>query len=118
VQGDLRKIKPSDFDSENKKGEDVEAWLLGIRKYFQLYSYSSNLEDMISIYHRHRKNFMWWDQLNKFKHISEKRIYWKYFKKYFQQQYNFKHYYDKNMQDFFEIKLGSMIVDEYENKFL
>jgi hypothetical protein len=34
LQGELRKIKPPTFDGENKMGEDVEAWLLGIRKYF------------------------------------------------------------------------------------
>jgi hypothetical protein len=34
MQGELRKIKPPTFDGENKRGEDFEAWLLGIRKYF------------------------------------------------------------------------------------
>jgi hypothetical protein len=34
LQGELRKIKPPYFDGENKKGEDEEAWLLGMRKYF------------------------------------------------------------------------------------
>jgi hypothetical protein len=42
LQGELRKIKPPSFDGENKKGEDVEAWLLGMRKYFQLHNYSPN----------------------------------------------------------------------------
>jgi hypothetical protein len=27
-------------------------------------------------------------------------------------------YYDKKMQEFFELKLGSMTMDEYEKKFL
>jgi hypothetical protein len=34
LQEELRKIKPPSFDGENKKGEDAEAWLLGMRKYF------------------------------------------------------------------------------------
>ena len=33
LQGELRQIKPSTFDGENK-GKDAEAWLLGMRKYF------------------------------------------------------------------------------------
>jgi hypothetical protein len=33
LQGKLRKIKTPSFDGENKKGEDVDAWLLGMRKY-------------------------------------------------------------------------------------
>jgi hypothetical protein len=85
LQGELRKIKPPTFDGENKMGEDVEAWLLGIRKYFQLHNYSSNLEAKIVIYHLQGKASMWWDQLKQVKHINERRISWKQFKKYFQQ---------------------------------
>jgi hypothetical protein len=34
LQGELRKLKPPIFDGENKRGDDVEMWFLGIRKYF------------------------------------------------------------------------------------
>jgi len=34
LQWELRKIKPPSFDGEKKKGEDAEAWLLGMRKIF------------------------------------------------------------------------------------
>jgi hypothetical protein len=44
LQGELKEIKPLTFDGENKMGEDVEAWLLEIRKYFSLHNYSFNLE--------------------------------------------------------------------------
>ena len=47
----LKKIKPPTFDGENKRCEDVESWLLGMRRYFQLYQYSPNLEARIAIYH-------------------------------------------------------------------
>ena len=36
LKGEMNKIKPPNFDGEHKKYEDVEAWLLGMRKYFQL----------------------------------------------------------------------------------
>jgi hypothetical protein len=39
LQGEVRKIKPPSFDGENKKEEDAEAWLLGMRKYFKLHDY-------------------------------------------------------------------------------
>ena len=42
--GELRRIKPSNFDGEAKQGEDVKAWLLGLRKFFQLHQYTSNME--------------------------------------------------------------------------
>jgi hypothetical protein len=41
--------------------DDVEDWFLGMKKYFQLYNYSSNLEARISTYHLHGKDAMWWD---------------------------------------------------------
>jgi hypothetical protein len=84
---------------------------------FSLHSYSSNLEAMISIYHLQGKASMWWDQLKQVKHINEKRISWRKFK-YFQQQYLLEHYCDKKMQDFFELKLGNMTMEEYDNNFL
>jgi hypothetical protein len=36
LKGEMNKIKPPTFDGEHKKDEDVEAWLLGMRKYLQL----------------------------------------------------------------------------------
>jgi hypothetical protein len=34
LHGEMNNIKPPTFDGEHKKDEDVEAWLLGMRKYF------------------------------------------------------------------------------------
>ena len=51
-------------------------------------------------------------------HINEKRISWKQFKKTFQQKYLHEHYYKKKMEEFFELKLGSMSMEEYERKLL
>ena len=42
LKGEMNKIKPPTFDGEHKKEEDVETWLLGMRKYFQLQNYSSH----------------------------------------------------------------------------
>jgi hypothetical protein len=61
LQGDLRKLKPPILDGDHRKGEDVEAWLLDVRKYFQLHNYSSNLEARFSIYHLQGKASMLWD---------------------------------------------------------
>ena len=82
-QGELRKIKPPSFDGEREREDDVEAWFLGLRRYFQLHSYSSNLEAKISTYHLHRKVEIWWEQLKKVEHVNENRITWNKFKKYF-----------------------------------
>jgi hypothetical protein len=51
-------------------------------------------------------------------HIKEKSVTWREFKKYFEKKYLTKRYYDKKMKDFFQLKLGSMPIDEYERRFL
>jgi hypothetical protein len=35
---ELKKEKPPTFDGEIKKGEEVEAWLLVLKKYFQVHN--------------------------------------------------------------------------------
>ena len=82
----MNKIKPPTFDGEHKKDEDVVTWLLGMRKYFQLHNYSSHAEDIISIYQLKEKASMWWDQLVQVKHIKEKSVTWREFKKYFEKK--------------------------------
>ena len=50
LQGELRKIKPPTFKGDSEKGEDAEAWLLGMRKYFRICNYSSRMEANIAIH--------------------------------------------------------------------
>jgi hypothetical protein len=46
-------------------------------------------------------------------HIKEKSVTWREFKRYLN-----KRYYDKKMKEFFELKLESMTIYEYERRFL
>jgi hypothetical protein len=114
----MNKIKPPTFDGEHKKDEDVETRLLGMRKYFQLHNYSSHAKGRIVIYKLKGKASMWWDQLVQVQHIVEKSFTWREFKKYFEKKYLTKRYYEKKMKEFFELKLGSTTIDEYEGRFL
>jgi hypothetical protein len=70
------------------------------------------------MYQLKEKASMWWDQLVKVQHIREKDITWKEFKRYFEKKYLTKRYYDINMKDLFQLKQGSMTIDEYEQIFL
>jgi hypothetical protein len=97
LQGELRKLKPPSFDGEREREDYVEAWLLGLWRYFQFHNYSFNLEAIISTYHLHRKDSLWWDQMKQVEHVNESRITWKQFKKYFQKEYLSEHFYDKKM---------------------
>jgi hypothetical protein len=83
LKGEMNKIKPPMFNGEHKKEEDEKTWLLGMRKYFQLQNYSSHVEGGISMYQLKGKESMWWDQLMQVKHIRERDITWKEFKRYF-----------------------------------
>jgi hypothetical protein len=117
-QGELRKLKPPSFDGKRERKDDVEAWLLGLGRYFQLHNYSSNLEARIATYHLHGKVTTWWDQLKQVEHINESRITWKQFNKYFHKEYLSDNFYDKKMQETFEVSLVIMTMEEYEKKFL
>jgi hypothetical protein len=50
-------------------------------------------------------------------HIKEKSVTWREFMKYFEKKYLNKRYYDKKMKELFELKIGSMTIDEYERRF-
>ena len=50
IYGEFKKIKPPMFNGEIEKGEEVEAWLFGMKKYFQIYNYSDELKAKMAIY--------------------------------------------------------------------
>ena len=52
------------------------------------------------------------------KKLDEMYVSWKQFKKYFQQKYLSEHYFERKMQEFFDLKMGSMTMEEYVKKFL
>jgi hypothetical protein len=118
LKGEMNKIKPPIFYREHHKDEDSNTWLPGMRKYFQLHNYSPHVEGRISIYQLKGKEFAWWEQLVKVQHIREKNVTWKEFMRHFEKKYLTKRYYDMKMKEFFELKLGSMTIDDYEHRFL
>ena len=61
---------------------------------------------------------MWWYLFVQVQHIDEKKVIWREFKRYFDKKYLTKRYYDREMKELFELKLGSMTIDEYERRFL
>jgi hypothetical protein len=89
-----------------------------MRKYFQLHNYSAQEEGRIVIYQLNGKASMWWDRYVQVQHIDEKKVTWREFKRYFQKKYLTKRYYNRKMKEFFELNLGSLIIDEYERRFL
>ena len=47
---EFKKEKPPTFDGEVKTGQEDEAWLLGMKKYFQVHDYSRNMKARVSIF--------------------------------------------------------------------
>ena len=47
---EFRKAKPPTFDGEIKTGQEAEAWLIGIKKYFQVQDYLGNMKARVAIF--------------------------------------------------------------------
>ena len=60
------------FNGEMEKGEEAEAWISGMKKYFQIYNYSDRLKAQMAIYNLTRKVDIWWKDIKIVKHIKEK----------------------------------------------
>ena len=74
--GEFWKAKPPMFDGEVKFGQ-AKAWILGIRKYFQVHDYSRNTKDRFAIFNLNGRTSIWWEHLNKVKKINERKVVWK-----------------------------------------
>ena len=74
---------PPTFNGEVKSGQEAEAWLLGMKKYFQVQDYYGNMKARVAIFNLSGRASIWWEKLRKVKKINEKKIMWKKFKKYF-----------------------------------
>jgi hypothetical protein len=87
LEGEFKKIKPSTFDRDSKTREEVEAWLLDIKKYLQIYNYSSNMKVRMAIYNLKGKASIWWQDLKLAKGLKQEQMEWSYFSKYFKKKY-------------------------------
>jgi hypothetical protein len=56
---EFKKAKSPTFDGEINKGEEVEAWLLDLKKYFGVHNYSDNTKVNISIFNPNGEAYKW-----------------------------------------------------------
>jgi len=118
ITGEFKKIKPPTFNGEVETGEEAEAWLSGMKKYFQIYNYSGELKARMAIYNLTGKADIWWQDLKRMKRIKEKGVTWSSFKKYFKKQYLSEQYYEGKAKEFYELKLGNLSMKDLCSKFL
>ena len=58
------------FNGEIEKGEEAEAELSDMKKYFQIYNYSNELKAKMAIYNLTGKEDIWWQYIKKVKGIK------------------------------------------------
>ena len=62
---EFRKAKHPTFDGEVKIGQEAEAWLIGIKKSFQVHDYSRNMKARVAIFNLNGRASIWWEHFNK-----------------------------------------------------
>jgi hypothetical protein len=107
IHEEFKKAKPPSFDGDIKKGEEVEAWLLGLKKYFRVHDYYENVKARITILNLNGKAPIWWEDLGNVKEFHENELSWKQFEKYFRKKYMSEKCMDGKTKEFYELKLGS-----------
>ena len=95
LEGEFKKNKPTTLDGESKIREEAEYWLLDIKKYFQIYNYSSNMKVRMAVYNLKGKACIWWQDLKISHGLEEKNLEWAKFKRLFKKQYLSKSYYER-----------------------
>ena len=101
ISGEFKKIKPPMFNGEAEKGEEAEAWLSSMKKYFQIYNYSDRLKARMAIYNLTETTDMWWKYIKRVKNMKEKYLTWRVFKKYFKRNFLSKEYYEERAKELF-----------------
>ena len=81
LQGEFKNLRPLTFDGESE--EVAKAWLLNIKRYFQLYRYDDNLRACLAIFPLSKKDALWWQEAKSVNNIRSKELSWKIFKKLF-----------------------------------
>ena len=105
------------FNGEIEKGEEVEAWISGMKNYFQIYNYLDEIKEKMEIYNLTEKVDIWWKDIVKVKNINERYVTWKTFKKYFKRKYLSEQFQEEKDKKFYELRLGAMTMKELYNKF-
>ena len=96
----------------------MEAWFIDIKKYFQIYNYSSNMKVRMEYCNLKGKASIWWKNLKISHGLKEKNLEWSEFKKLFKKQYLSERFYERNSKEIYELKLGHMTMEDLINKFL
>ena len=62
------------FNGEVEKGEEAEAWMSRMKKYFHIYNYSDRLMARMAIYNLTGKVDIYWQDIKRVKNMKEKYL--------------------------------------------
>jgi len=88
-----------------------------MNKYFQLYKYDFNLKARLPIVQLQGKATLWWEEVKTVHGVNEKNITWEKFYKFFKEKYLTERFYDEKENEFHDLHLGQMTMDEFTTKF-
>ena len=78
--------------------EKAEEWLVGMRKYFRVNKYSSEMKSWLAIYNLNGKEARWWRDLKHTKKDEIKEIKWSNFHRIFQEKYMSERFFDRKVK--------------------
>ena len=87
-------------------------------KYFQVHNYSSVMQARLAIYNLNGKAARWWWDLKYTKKDELREIRWEKFWNIFQEKYMSKRFFDHKVKEFHELRMGSMTMDAFINRFI
>ena len=76
------------------------------------------MKDRLTIYNLNGKAGRWWRDLKHTKKDEVKETCWSNFRNIFQEKYMSKRFFDRKVKEFHELRMGSMTMDSFINRFL
>ena len=74
---EFKKARLPTFNGKVKNDQEAKAWILGMRKYFQVQDYLGNMKARVAIFNLTGRALIWWEHFRKVKKINERKIVWK-----------------------------------------
>ena len=76
------------------------------------------MKSHLAIYNLNGKEARWWRDLNHTKKDELREIQWSKFHKIFHKKYMSERFFDRKVKDFHKLRIGSMAMDPFINRFL
>ena len=89
-----------------------------MNKFFEMHDYTDNMKARIAIFSLKGNVNIWWEHVKRIRDIETSELSWWKFRRIFRKKYLAERYYEGKAITFYELKMESMIAEEYTTKFL